>query len=286
MLSLNTNATVTLLLNNRSRLDADSKASQKAIATGLGVADVYDDGATKAVAMRIQSQIGATAAVSERLSMAQGLVTVARVASERLLDQMGHLKEVILKAADTATSETERASYDQEYRQILGDAKAILADASYRDVNILIDLTLDNGTSIPFNPTPGVVNSQDVIVSTDGDTTRIQAFRLDMNWSRLNQESIGSPEAAQQALGVWEEQWTVFASAANKLGATQKSLENRQASLTNQSNAHAAGLGAMVDADLAKESARQQATDLKIQLSNQALSIANQAPQILLRLFQ
>lgn len=155
MLSLNTNATVTLLLNNRSRLDADSKASQKAIATGLGVTDVYDDGATKAVAMRIQSQIGATAAVSERLSMAQGLVTVARVASERLLDQMGHLKEVILKAADTATSETERASYDQEYRQILGDAKAILADASYRDVNILIDLTLDNGTSIPFNTTPG-----------------------------------------------------------------------------------------------------------------------------------
>lgn len=69
-----------------------------------------------------------------------------------------------------------------------------------------------------------------MIVSTDGDTTRIQAFRLDMNWSRLNQEGIGSPEAAQQALGVWEEQWTVFASAANKLGATQKSLENRQAS--------------------------------------------------------
>lgn len=46
------------------------------------------------------------------------------------------------------------------------------------------------------------------------------------------------------------------------------------------------GLGSMVDADLAKESARLQALQIRQQLGTQSLSIANQAPQALLSLFR
>ena len=46
------------------------------------------------------------------------------------------------------------------------------------------------------------------------------------------------------------------------------------------------GLGALVDADLAMESARMQALQIKQQLGTQSLSIANQAPQSLLSLFR
>jgi flagellin len=41
-----------------------------------------------------------------------------------------------------------------------------------------------------------------------------------------------------------------------------------------------------VDADLAKESARIQSLQIKQQLGAQALSIANQSPQVILSLFQ
>ncbi|MDW8443511.1 MAG: flagellin [Acetobacteraceae bacterium] len=47
-----------------------------------------------------------------------------------------------------------------------------------------------------------------------------------------------------------------------------------------------AGLGALIDADLAKELARLQALQIRQQLGTQALGIANQAPQILLGLFR
>jgi flagellin len=46
------------------------------------------------------------------------------------------------------------------------------------------------------------------------------------------------------------------------------------------------GLGSMVDADLAKESALLQSLQIQQQLGTQALTLANQAPQTLLSLFK
>ncbi len=46
------------------------------------------------------------------------------------------------------------------------------------------------------------------------------------------------------------------------------------------------GVGNLVDADMARESARLQALQVQQQLGAQALSIANQAPQIILSLFK
>jgi flagellin len=46
------------------------------------------------------------------------------------------------------------------------------------------------------------------------------------------------------------------------------------------------GIGNLVDADLAKESAKLQSLQTKQQLGVQALSIANQSPQVLLALFR
>jgi flagellin len=46
------------------------------------------------------------------------------------------------------------------------------------------------------------------------------------------------------------------------------------------------GVGILVDADLARESARLQSLQVKQQLGAQALSIANQQPQILLSFFR
>ena len=46
------------------------------------------------------------------------------------------------------------------------------------------------------------------------------------------------------------------------------------------------GLGSLVDADLAKESALLQSLQIQQQLGTQALTLANQAPQTLLSLFK
>ena len=75
-------------------------------------------------------------------------------------------------------------------------------------------------------------------------------------------------------------------SALGKLGTGSKALASHQTFITNLQNTVDQGIGNLVDADLAKESASLQALQTKQQLGIQALSIANQSSSILLGLFK
>jgi flagellin len=77
----------------------------------------------------------------------------------------------------------------------------------------------------------------------------------------------------------------VIGRALGSLGANSKDIEFLSTFTKTLSDAVTEGLGAMVDADLAKESARLQALQVKQQLGIQALSIANARPQSILALF-
>ena len=74
--------------------------------------------------------------------------------------------------------------------------------------------------------------------------------------------------------------------ALGKLGTGANALENQQTFASKLSDTIETGIGNLVDADLAKESANLQALQVKQQLGIQALSIANQAPSVLLGLFR
>lgn len=70
------------------------------------------------------------------------------------------------------------------------------------------------------------------------------------------------------------------------MGAQSKALDVQKTFLGKLSDSIEAGIGNLVDADLAKESARLQALQVKQQLGAQALSIANSAPSIVLSFFR
>jgi flagellin len=70
------------------------------------------------------------------------------------------------------------------------------------------------------------------------------------------------------------------------LGAQAKALDVQKTFLGKLSDSIEAGIGNLVDADLAKESARLQSLQVKQQLGAQALSIANSAPSIVLSFFR
>lgn len=70
------------------------------------------------------------------------------------------------------------------------------------------------------------------------------------------------------------------------LGAQATALDTQKEFLVKLGDEVERGIGNLVDADLAEESARLQSLQTKQQLASQALSIANRAPQIILSLFQ
>ena len=75
-------------------------------------------------------------------------------------------------------------------------------------------------------------------------------------------------------------------SALSKLGTGSKALQSHLTFVGKLQDTLNAGVGNLVDADLAKESAKLQALQTKQQLGIQALSIANQSSSILLGLFR
>ena len=70
------------------------------------------------------------------------------------------------------------------------------------------------------------------------------------------------------------------------MGSQAKALEVQRSFLVGLSDTVEKGIGNLVDADLAKDSAKLQSLQIKQQLGAQALSIANQNPQVILSLFR
>jgi flagellin len=71
-----------------------------------------------------------------------------------------------------------------------------------------------------------------------------------------------------------------------RLGTDAKAVATHMTFVTKLQDALDTGIGNLIDADLAKESAKFQALQTKQQLGTQALSIANQTPTSILSLFR
>ncbi|MFZ2030554.1 MAG: flagellin [Vitreimonas sp.] len=70
------------------------------------------------------------------------------------------------------------------------------------------------------------------------------------------------------------------------LGSQSRALDTQKSFLSKLSDSITSGIGNLVDADMAKESAMLQSLQVKQQLGAQALSIANQSPSIILSFFK
>jgi flagellin len=86
--------------------------------------------------------------------------------------------------------------------------------------------------------------------------------------------------------GVFTKMFSKIGTALNTYGAASNYVDMQQSYNSDKIDSLNSGLGSLVDADLAKESAQLQALQIRQQLGTQALSIANQAPQTLLSLFK
>ena len=96
-------------------------------------------------------------------------------------------------------------------------------------------------------------------------------------------DANGDPVANFRSLADVE---TDVNAALNTYGNASKSITNQIGFNKDKIDALESGLGALIDADLAKESARLQSLQIRQQLGATALSAANSAPQFLLSLFR
>lgn len=270
--SVITNASALIALQNLNSTNSKLAATQSRVNTGLKVQGAKDNAATWAIAQNQRADMSALESVKTSLNRATSLADVALAAGQQISDILVELRQKATAAADPSASDATRKAYDDEFQALLTSLGSFAANASFDGENIL-----DGSLNTPL----------DFLANADASET-ISMNRQDLTLGGLNLTGLVLTDEADATAALTAVE-TALADASAKLaelGAQSKQIEKHTIFVTKLMDSLEVGVGNLVDADMARESARLQALQVQQQLGAQALSIANQAPQIILSLFK
>jgi flagellin len=400
MLSVNTNYSAMIALQNLNLTNADLEEVQNRINTGFKVASAKDNGAVFAIAEQQRARVTSLAAVRDGIDRASSALDVALSAGDsigKILKEM-KTKAVAAQAEDLTTDQRNalQADFDAMRAQINQIANSAqfnginLVNAGGPNLNVLmsdlsssttgtqvttagvagnvpglageLDATLGfagdevitfalegvtigtvavttsmtvqgymdavaaatgsrvtvsynqtNGTFV-YRANEGVVTTNDLLVTMTNGSANEQAFighnvvnvaatagtvtttitNLDftaggsgaLSSVSLAANLLASASSATTTSGNIDTAIITLNRQLASMGSIAKALEIQNSFLVSLGDVVEKGVGNLVDADLAKESAKLQSLQIKQQLGAQALSIANQSPQVILSLFR
>ena len=274
MNSINTNIGAQVALQSLNRTTEDLAVVQKRVSTGLRVADSRDDGAAFAVAERVRGEIAGTTSANEQMGGAKGLLDVTRASLENVSTSLTKLKELTVKLADGAITAEQRTQYQTQVKELTNNIKSFIEGADYNGRNMI-----DTGGT-----------SAKVVTNANGDTYEVAAYDaitgIFNEVSAANTWTAGDASGALTTTGKLNTAITNTLTQLNNFGSSSRYVDTQIGFNKKKIDAMEGGMGALVDADLAKESAKLQSLQIRQQLGSQALGISNQAPQVLLSLFR
>ena len=173
-----------------------------------------------------------------------------------------------------AVQQTQAAAEAVVLKELLDQVKVILTNAEFDGANLL-NGSLTNG--IAFLADADATRS----VTLAGQDLSISGAIITLT----NNASLGTVTLSGNVVSAIQTSLDNVNQALANLGSDLKKMEAHRTFVGKLTYSLTEGVGNLVDADLAKESARLQALQVKQQLGVQALSIANSEPQIILNLF-
>jgi flagellin len=196
-------------------------------------------------------------------------------AGETVSDLMLQMKEKVTAAMDPSLDTVARTALDSDFKALLRQITQVVSDAEFDGANLL-DGSL--GASIRF------------LANADANSyITLSGKNMSLGGAIVTMAATASITTATLATSIQTALSTSISNvnqALGDLGAQSRQIEAHNTFVSKLSDVLNTGIGNLVDADLAKESARLQALQVQQQLGAQALSIANQQPQIVLSLFK
>jgi flagellin len=271
--SVNTNTGAMTALQYLNQTQGQLAQTQSAINSGMKVATARDNGAIFAIAQNQRAQVAGYTSVVNSLNNGTSAIDVALSAGQSISDLLIQLKTQALSASDS--------SLDTASRQALNANFTALRD----QITTIVNNAVFNG----FNLVNGSTNQISALASADGSrriTTAAQNMSLSGAIVTLKSTaSISTQTKASALVATIQTSLTNVDSALAKLSSGAAKFSIQATFAQNLSDTLTTGIGNLVDANMAQESAELQSLQVKQQLGIQALSIANQAPQAILSLF-
>jgi flagellin len=277
--SVNTNVGAMIALDALNATNSQLNSVQKQISTGYRVSDAVDDGAAYAVAQSVRSSVGALTTANQQLGSAQGLLSTSSSALNDISNLMSSMRDVLVSLSNGATQGNERTQYESQYQSLVANVKSFVQDASYNGQTLIGNITGSSGTFEAVAVVRNEVGSTYGIATFGGSTVYGS-----INFTTTQLGGASTVAALITATGTFINQSNSVSSAMNTYGSATNFINNQVSYNSDKINSLNAGLGSLVDANLAQESALLQALQIKQQLATQSLTLADQTPQILLSL--
>lgn len=273
--SVNVNPTALSALRTLNDTTRALSQTQTRINTGLRVSSAKENAAIFSIAQKLRADLIGFSAVKQSLDRSISTTDIALAATTAVSDLLISMKEKAVAAADQGLDTTSRDALAEDFESLRNQITTIVNNAEFNGTN-MIDAGSDIITAItnPDATQTLIVSHQQIALGT-GSAILITAG-----------QSIRTQTAAASAVAELVTSLTNVNIALTKLGSGANALEQNRRFADTLSDVIEVGIGNLVDADLAKESANLQALQVKQQLGIRALSIANQAPQAILQLFQ
>jgi len=270
MTSINTNVGAMVALMNLNNAQFDLSKTQDRISTGLKVVGAKDDASDFAIAQGLRTDLRAFTAVQQSLSSGQGILSTAIGGATSVSNLLMSVKQKAIEASNPANTASTQSILTNDFNQMLSQLNTFVTNSVYNGRNLL------SANSISVAVTSTISGGQLTITNASTISTVSSALTA----------GVATTAAALSLLSTIDAQVLVVGTALGTLGSNNTSLNFLSTFTKTLSDAVTEGLGALVDANLAEESARLQSLQVKQQLGVQALGIANARPQTVLSLFR
>ncbi|HRO50200.1 MAG TPA: flagellin [Hyphomicrobium sp.] len=318
MSSINTNIAAMTALQTLSQTNKDLLVTQNRVSTGLRVKDASDNAAYWSIATTMRSDNMAVSTVQDALGLGAATVEVAATALNSSIETVSkiHAKLVAAMAPglDRHKIQTEIKELQAELRNTSQSAvfsgenwlqgnsdtgptlKTIVASFSRDSSGTIsigtIEVDVGPGGTMMFDlgtsaSAGGLLDKTHTLTNATAPNNEIsiagESTGLTIDWITDDPDDL---LALKEMAEIVDKALRSMTDAATLLGAAKSRVSLQKDFVSKLIDSIDVGIGQLVDADMNEESTRLQALQVRQQLGVQALGIANQSAQMILRLFQ
>ena len=266
--SINTNTGAAIGLQRLSSNRKSLETTQSHISSGKKVNSPKDDAATLAIAQELLATFSGSEAVRDGLNRATATIDVAIAAGQSSADLLVEMKGLAVQANQEGLDQNSRDALNSAFNALRDQIASINDSAEFAGSNLIA---------------AGAADQE--ILSEDGNRITVKAQDFSTAGLGVDGLALDSAGNAASALSALDAAITGASAKLANLGSSGQRIETHNELLGIQNDTLRAGIGNLVDADMAAESAMLQSNQIKESLAIVSLGIANAAPSNMLALF-
>ena len=278
--SIITNPEAFVALRNLERTNEKLSRTQERLSTGLKVTSATDDASNFAIAQGVRGDVRALSAITQGLNNSKGIGEIALAGVTAISDLLQDIRQKLTELANGGLTTAQRVIVKADFDKLMSQAYGFVSNSNFNGRNLLISDATNVNTISNLNGTNLTLTAR------SGANSGVTHLIRSLAGATLG--TTGAATDAVNAQSVIALQYSALETEINTslgaLGAEIRALKFQTDFLTTVNDSTEIGLGNIVDADLARESAELTALQVRQQLGVQVLGIANQQPQILLNL--